>query len=235
MYRFDSRVRFSETDTQGRITLEALMDYFQDCSTFQSEDLGVGFEYLRKRDEAWVLSYWQVVIEEYPRLGEKIQICTLPYDFKGCFGYRNFFMENEAGERIACANSLWTLLNMKKMFPVKPSQEILDAYEIEEKIPMDYEPRKIVVPGEGKQAEEITVRNHHLDVNGHVNNGQYVRLAGGYLPEGTMVHQLRVEYRKQALLGDVMVPYICEEGNKRIISLCDSEGKPYAVVEFTLG
>ena len=35
MYSFDSRIRYSETDADGRLTPEKLIDYFQDCSTFQ--------------------------------------------------------------------------------------------------------------------------------------------------------------------------------------------------------
>ena len=42
MYTFDSRVRYSETDVNGTLSVTAAVNYFQDCSTFQSEDLGVG-------------------------------------------------------------------------------------------------------------------------------------------------------------------------------------------------
>lgn len=42
MYTFDSRVRYSETDENGNLSLESLIDYMQDCTNFQSEDLGVG-------------------------------------------------------------------------------------------------------------------------------------------------------------------------------------------------
>ena len=42
MYAFDSRIRYSETDSEGRLTLNALLNYFQDCSTFHSEDVGLG-------------------------------------------------------------------------------------------------------------------------------------------------------------------------------------------------
>ncbi len=49
MYAFDSRVRYSEIDHQGTMTLPALINYFQDCSTFQSEDIGVGLEVLREK------------------------------------------------------------------------------------------------------------------------------------------------------------------------------------------
>ena len=34
MYAFDSRIRYSETDSEGYLTLDALLNYFQDCSTF---------------------------------------------------------------------------------------------------------------------------------------------------------------------------------------------------------
>ena len=35
MYEFDSRVRYSEVDHHGTMTVPALINYFQDCSTFQ--------------------------------------------------------------------------------------------------------------------------------------------------------------------------------------------------------
>ena len=36
MYTFDSRIRYSETDEYSSLTVPALIDYFQDCSSFQS-------------------------------------------------------------------------------------------------------------------------------------------------------------------------------------------------------
>ena len=68
MYTFDSRVRYSEIDHQGTMTLPALINYFQDCSTFQSESLGLGMKALREKKKAWVLSYWQVVVT-FPKTG----------------------------------------------------------------------------------------------------------------------------------------------------------------------
>ena len=42
MYSFEGRVRYSECDDAGRLSLVSLINYFQDCSTFQSESLGLG-------------------------------------------------------------------------------------------------------------------------------------------------------------------------------------------------
>ena len=41
MYTFESRVRYSEVDAEGKLPVPGIIDYFQDCSVFQSEDLGV--------------------------------------------------------------------------------------------------------------------------------------------------------------------------------------------------
>ena len=233
MYQFGSRVRFSETDKERKLTLEAIVDYFQDCSTFQSEDLGVGFSYLLPRNLTWVLSYWHIVVEEYPGLGETIKLCTLPYDFKGFMGKRNFFMENREGNRIVKADSLWTLLDMEKMVPVKVSDELLSHYPNEEKIEMEYLPRKISITGEEENGETMVIQKQHLDCNDHVNNGQYIKIASIFLPEDFKVGQMRAEYKKQAHLDDVIYPYIYKEVNKITVCLCDEEKKPYVVVEFT--
>ena len=45
MYTFESRIRYSETDSEGKLTMASLINYFQDCSTFQSEDHGLGLDY----------------------------------------------------------------------------------------------------------------------------------------------------------------------------------------------
>ena len=89
-YTIDGRIRFSEVDHTRRITLPGIVNYFQDCSTFQSEDLGLGIEHCSEKKRAWILSSWQVVVERYPKIGEKIQTSTWSTDFNGLFGERNF-------------------------------------------------------------------------------------------------------------------------------------------------
>lgn len=232
MYTFDSRIRYSETDSEGRLSMEALLDYFQDCSTFHSEDVGVGINYLAEHGLVWVLSSWQIVVERFPALCEKVKVGTFPYDFKGCFGYRNFCMLEEDGSCLARANTLWTLLDTEKMRPAKPTAEMLQAYRLEEKLDMEYAPRKIAVPEGGTNKEPIEVRAQHLDTNHHVNNGQYVRMAMEFLPEGFAIRQMRAEYKKQAVLHDILCPYAVKTKNAWIISLQDGEGNIYVNVEF---
>lgn len=234
MYSFDSRIRYSECDGECRLTLHSLLNYFQDASTFQSEDLGVGFSYLAPRNLVWVLASWQIEILRLPMLGEEVEIGTLPYDFKGFLGSRNFFMRTKDGEMLAKANSLWTLLNFDTMKPTMPLQEMIDKYPVEPRLDMDYAGRKIMLGADGKQLEPIVVRKQHLDSNNHVNNAQYVNIAADYLPEGCEIARLRVEYKKQAHLNDVLVPYVVTEGDKVLVSLRDEADAVYVNTEFSL-
>ena len=166
-------------------------------------------------------------------MGETVVISTAPHGFRGTFGYRNFFMRDEAGELLAVADSTWMLMDFNAMKPVHPSEEILNAYVQEERYPMEYSRAKIVLGEDKKEQEHFCVGLHHLDTNHHVNNGQYVAMAEQYLPEGFAVNKLRVEYRKQAMLGDEIVPWIsCEEGVYKV-SLNNSEDGAYAVLLFT--
>lgn len=232
MYAFDSRIRYSETDSEGELTLNALLNYFQDCSTFHSEDVGLGIDYMKEIGQAWVLSSWQIVVDRYPKLGEKVKIVTLPYELKGFLGYRNFAMLDEEGNYLAKANSLWSLLDMTTGKPVAVNEAMHKGYGIDEKLDMDYAPRKITVPEGGQLLEPIVVKKHHLDTNHHMNNGQYVNIAMEYLPDGFLIHQMRAEYKKQAFLDDVLYPCVVSVESGYVVSLRDEEGRLYVSVEF---
>ncbi len=232
MYSFDSRIRYSECDKDCKLNPEALMNYFQDASTFQSEDLGVGFSYLIPRNLVWVLVSWQIVVYRYPALGEEVETGTLPYDFKGFIGYRNFFMKTKSGEMLAQANSVWSLLNFDSMKPAMPPADMLEKYPVEPRLDMDYAGRKITMEDGGVLDTPIVVQRQHLDSNNHVNNSQYVNMAMNYLPEGFEIGQLRVEYKKQAHLNDVLIPYVLTADDVVKVSLRGEDTSVYVNVEF---
>lgn len=231
MYTFDSRVRYSEIDHTGNMTLPALINYFQDCSTFQSEDIGLGTEVLRERKKAWILSYWQIVINRLPALGEVITAGTFATEFKGLYGYRNFVLDGASGERLAYANSVWVFMDVEKGRPARPRPEDVLPYGAEPALEMEYEDRKIRLPENLQVKPSFPVRKYHIDTNEHVNNCQYVQMALEVLPEELPIHQIRVEYKKSAVLGDVVFPKVAEEENRIVTELCDQDGKPYAVIE----
>ena len=230
-YSFDSRVRYSETGEDGKLTLPALLDYFQDCCTFQTDSIRQGIRELRARNRFWVLSSWQVIILRYPEQGERIITTTFPYKLQGFTGLRNFSMESGSGERLAVANSQFALLSTETGLPVRMTEEDLRGYVLDEKLDMDYAQRKIDVPEQMEKKEPFVIQAHHLDANHHVNNCQYVRMALDYAPKGMRFGSMRAEYKKQGRLGDVFVPETGRDKDRYVVNLADPDGRPYAVVE----
>lgn len=232
MYTYQTRIRYSELDETGHLKIEALLDHFQDCSTFHSEDLGLGVNYLKEQHMVWVMSSWQIVVERYPELGETVTLGTAPYDFKGFIGYRNFLMKDGEGNGIACANSIWSLIDTESGRPVKPNAEMLEKYVLETKLPMEYAPRKITLPENMQPGEAVVIRPHHLDTNHHVNNGQYVKIAMDSLEKECHVRQLRAEYKKQVYLNDTLLPYYGKtETGAYVVALKDQEDAICCIVE----
>ena len=231
-YQWKQRIRYSEVDGERKLTVPNLVNYFQDCSTFQSEELGVGCEYMEEHQKAWVLSFWQIVIERRPKLGEEVTVETFATGFDGLYGTRNFVMTDAKGSKIAYAYSIWVFMDLKKGRPVRPQPQEIAGYGTEEPLPMEYAGRKIPLPKERKQGEPFPVRRHQIDTNHHVNNSQYVQMALEFLPDDLQIAQLRVEYKKAAVLGDMIYPKLSKEADRIIVELCDEQAKPYAVLEF---
>lgn len=234
MYTFHSRVRYSEIDETQAMTLPALINYFQDCSTFQSEDLGVGLEVLTERGKAWILSSWQIVTERLPKLGEEIAVSTWPTGFEGLYGTRNFQMKDKKGNMLAYANSIWVYMDMEKGRPARPLPEEIAVYQTEKPLEMTYAPRKIELPKETQDKPSFAVLHSQIDTNHHVNNCQYVQMALDVLPECTDAKQIRVEYKKSVVFGDMIYPKTAVEKDRKVVEFCDVEGKIFAVVEFCI-
>mgnify|MGYP000305492652 CR=1 FL=1 len=188
MYGYDSRVRLSEVDQDRRMTLNAILNSFQDCSSFHSEDLGVGAAFVEQKKRMWVLSSWKIVIQRYPELAESIRVETAPYEFSKLTGRRNFRMLDGRGEMLACADSLWVYMDAVRKRPCRLEEDVAGAYTMEPRLTcMEYEDGHIQIPEDMTAEETFPVHRWHLDVNHHVNNGQYVQMAAEYLQKKGMI------------------------------------------------
>lgn len=165
MYSFDSRVRYSELAENGKLSPDGIVNYLQDCTCFESEELGVGMDTVYGRQKMWVLNFWQIVIDRYPDMGEHIKIATQACGSEKMFGYRNFLIYGEDGKAAVQAYSIWTLLDRVKMRPCMVSPEDIDLYGIADPLPLEKVSRKIPVPKEGGQEQKaFVVQEYHLDI-----------------------------------------------------------------------
>lgn len=231
MYSFSTRVRYSEADASLRLSYPSIINYFQDCSTFHSEDLGIGIQFLKERHRVWLMNSWQIEILRFPQFGETLTVGTWAYDFKSMFGYRNFTLTDSENHLAAVANSVWVYADTDTGHPTRIPPDFAMCYQPEPAYPMEYAPRRIAVPAELTPAAPIPVTASHIDSNHHVNNAQYVAMASALLP-CTDYHRLRVEYKKSAQLGDTIYPHISVQDDSCTVVLAAEDGKAFAVAEF---
>ena len=234
MFSYEGYVGFSQVDESGRMTLTHLIDAMQDCTDRHSESIGAGREFVEARHRAWLMNFWQILIDRYPMEHETYRIETRPWKFERFFGDRNFALYDREGAPMVRANSVWFYVDTDRMRPVRPTEEEIAPYGLDEPIEMDYARlRKIRVPEFLEDRESFPVLRSHLDMNHHVNNGKYIMMASEYIPEDWDVAELRTEYRVAARYGDRIFPKVgySEEG-ELIVALCNEEGNPYAVVSF---
>lgn len=223
-------VRYSQTDGKLRLTVPALLDYFQDVATLQAEEAGVSAAALAKRNLAWFLISWNVEITRLPVHAEKVIAGTFPYYFHSRLGSRNCYLKTPDGEWLAKADCLWAMMDREKGRMIPIPDDVAQAYETEEKLPMEYFGRRIDLPEGMTAGEPIAVRAENIDYHGHVNNSQYIHIIRPLLPE--TISRIRIEYKRQTRLGEWLTPMTKEENGVTYIALC-ADGEPHVNIEIT--
>lgn len=233
MYSFESRVRYSECDGAGVLTYTALIDYLQDCCTFQSEDLGVGTSYLKEEGLGWFVTSWDIRIFRMPRIGERITVSTMPYALRGVFGSRNFAVTGADNETLVEADSLWILMNMNKGCPARLTKELSEAFsELDPPLAGNKKRARLAVAEDAALEGKFVVDTMYLDSNNHMNNGYYVEAALGVLRGDFPMNNILVEYKRSAVLGDEVYCFVSSLEQGQQVALCNEEREPFAIVEF---
>ncbi|WP_130812230.1 acyl-[acyl-carrier-protein] thioesterase [Olsenella sp. Marseille-P4559] len=234
MYSFDSRVRYSECDENGVLALVPMMNYLQDCSTFQCEAKGRGIRELRRDHLGWFVTSWLIEISSLPRFCDTITTSTWCYGMKRLQVGRCFEVLGADGTRHVCADSQWYMYDFSRehVITIPDSESVyLEGDERPKDLPQISHHLK--PQGEGTPTSAIVITEQHLDTNRHVNNAEYVRfalLAAGELGHAMDLASLEVQYRAMALLGDTLQPVVYGGGSEVTVSIDGVDGKPRAIV-----
>jgi acyl-ACP thioesterase len=234
MYSFESNVRFSECGSTTHLTIPALINYLQDCSTFHTESIGHGISWGKDHGFAWFIAAWQIQIDRLPRFTEHIRVSTWSYAHRPTLANRNFIIESGDGETLVRADSLWFPFDVVENRVRRIPEEEFD-YIKDENVPVTLPPtrRKLKLQGDSRRLRPIEVVEHHLDSNNHVNNGQYVAMATNVVltqDADFAPYRICAQYKNAAKLGDVVVPHLYVEEKGYAVDLVDEEGKSYAIV-----
>lgn len=238
MYELRERIRYSQLDSYGGMSLKALLDIYQDCATMHTQDVGYPMDWFIENDRGWFVISYQMKNYRHPRHGEEVICKTFPTKIKGFMGYRLFTLETTSGELLAEAFSEWVYMDKVKLRPARLPEEMIAAYELFDMSTENWKNRKIELPKHWESVGDFVVDNVYLDTNFHMNNACYIVPAIAAMEgENGEVNVrdysfIRIEFKTSAKKDDrVFLKKSVLEN--RIVVLMESEsGEAFCVVEF---
>lgn len=215
-------VHHYEVDKDGKIFIASIMNYLDDLAVIHADHVNVGIEYLKQNNIAWVIYKWDVKINKYAKVKDKLKVRTRPYSIRKFYAYRQYEIVNEEGEVIVSANSLWFLIDLKKRRPCKVNDYIGTQFGLGPDDNEQLEFEKLQEPKEIISERSFSVRYGDIDTNKHVNNVKYISWALESLPdyilESCSLKELKVNYEKETSYGEkVSVKCEVQEGEDNYI------------------
>jgi len=203
LFEQEYRIHYYEIDYNKKVLITSLMNYLDDIAIGQSEQLGVGVDYLKQRNVAWVLYKWDIKIHKYPVYGESVKVRTAPHSFNKFYAYRWFEILSPKGERLVSANSIWLFIKTDKKRPIKITEDMYKAYGVESTEPLEIEDIRQLSTIDTEK--EFHVRYSDIDTNRHVNNVKYAAWAIETIPLNIVIDytlfNLKVTYKKETTYG----------------------------------
>ena len=221
-----------DCQADGSIHMFSLMQYMQEIAAGHAEELGFGFASMNEMDAYWVLSNIRIEIARLPRRDEQFTIRTWPSGFTRTVATREFVGKDRNGSEIFRAGSEWMVLN-------KETNRLKNLFRLDLGLPksgqraLSDELIRLERRREYRSVECLRVPYSSIDLNGHVNNTEYVRwgidaLRSAFRLEGD-IRSLQATYLSEVFEGDEVDIAVSSEGEGKLHVLGSKPGEDGAV------
>ena len=197
----DFEVRSYQVDPDGKLSLTALSNLFQEIAWRHADSADFGRN-LQEQGLSWILSRIDITCENLPSWGNSIKVYTAGRGVDKLFAFREFLITNPSGGVLARAMSSWILMNVATKRIFRPENALPpELFDPEEK--PEWQPEKIRLRGDLVESEKLKVRYSDLDLNNHVNNTSYIRWVENVLREnGCHTLPFSINYLAECVMGD---------------------------------
>lgn len=237
MYEKKVRVRFSEVDESGFLTMGALLCIFQDLIFAYVADRNLGEEYTAKSGCTWFRLSWQIDVVKMPRVLEEVSLCTYITEVRESLVYMEIKMADKDGALLAIAKDMLAYVDIKTGAPRIQDEDIWPKEDFFPSAGHEFRGRRIplnkVLPFNA--LPDFTVESHFLDLNGHANNVRLIEKAlelSGL--ENYDVKFLRAEFKNQIKGEERITPSICAADGVTKIQFKNGEGLLCNLFEFSV-
>ena len=167
-------VKSYECRPDGNIKTACLMQYLQEAAALHAEQLGFGVDRLNKINSYWILSNLRIEINRLPKWNDEIIVKTWPSGYNRVIATREFVAKDQNDSELFRAGSQWMILDKQKGRPKNLFRLDLSLPKTGEKA-LSEELTRLEPQDDYSTVDRITVPYSSIDLNGHVNNTEYVR------------------------------------------------------------
>ena len=232
IFKENFKIQLKDIGKENYIKNIGILEIFENIGTYHSDIAGYGPNAIEETGVSWVLLDWKLQVIKRPKYGQNLNVHTwartIGGEIKKTYTYRDFEVYDEENNLCIIGTSKWVLVDINTGRITKIDEDIIGKYEPEDKNVFNVdELDKIKVPENFSNEMTYKVNRRDIDINGHMHNLYYLDLAYEVLPEEVYnkrpFDNVRIQYKKEIKLGDIIkCKYTFEEG-KNIITICSED------------
>lgn len=223
---------------KNQMTNYGFLSILEEIASTHSDKVGYGVNDIEEKKKVWLLMDWKLQVFERPTYGTIVKVKTWarPITKRPFSTYRDFEVF-DGEKRVAIATSKWVLFDLETNKIAKITDDIIKLYKPEdEKVFKEDEIEKLKEIQVSNEFIDYEVKRADIDVNKHMHNLNYLKLAYEVLPENIYLsnekNEIRIMYKHQILLGDKVKCYYNNIENKDIITIKSKDDNIlHAIVE----
>lgn len=218
VYEHEHRILTHEADAFGLWRPDAAFRLMQELAGTHSALLGFSRDdLLRDKGCVWMIARAQLQMHAYPKLYDTIMAKTW-YGEPGRTTYPRFVeFVDSSGAPVASMATSWIVVDIETRHILLPSRANLLFPPAADLAPTLEEPKKLRLNKEGKVTER-SPQYSDLDVNGHMNNANYVTWILDLFPisfhSAHCLRSLSVGYSAEAKPGEPVEMALSQNGNE---------------------
>lgn len=204
--QFQEEVVFGpeDTDRYGRVEGSAILRRLQDIATGHYDTLGLTREVATAHGCFWAVNKTDLVVTELPAVGKALTMDTWTGKQGHGLFWRHYMLRD--GETVLLRGvSLWVLMDFATRVLSRNRDWVTDKTVVSLPGELETSRQHLQLPEPLPLQRLRTVEAADADINGHLNNANYLRWADELLPEdfaaGHRLRRARIEYKKELPLG----------------------------------
>ena len=205
-------------DFVRQLSIVSLFNFLQESAWRHASNNAFGFNDLIEQGCFWALTRVKLIIKRYPVWGDDLRIETWSKEPDALIAYRDFEVFDGMDEAFIKATSAWLVVDIKSRRPQRMATfkdrfpHLYTRYAIKE------HPAKLpVLSGENIFSRNDAIYMSDIDMNGHVNNANYIRWVIDTFPfsyiEAHELAEVEVDFMHESKAGEHYIVNINKVNN----------------------